>query len=166
MIGDDDRPHEREKKTYSELDRIRREGHSPGDREPRSPVSKARADAAAKQYVKNLDGMFTEAKGGADGEELAKAVRDAHGTPKLAAACRAYRDAVGMPEDGTLLSVFLDSADADLVVPGIEALRDAHESRILTVTKGQKTQLRTLALGSDDAIADAAEELLEVLAQS
>ncbi len=166
MSGDDDRPYEREKKSFSELDRIRREGRSPGDREPRGAASKARADTAAKQYVKRLDGILSGGKGDSDSEQLAKAVRDAHGTPKLAAACRAYRDALGMPEDGALLSVFLDSADAGLVVPGIEALRDAHEARTLTVTKGQKTQLRTLALGSDDAIADAAEELLEVLSES
>lgn len=164
MSGDDDRPYEREKKSFSELDRIRREGSSPGDHGPRGPASRVRAEAAAKQYVKRLDGMFSGEKGGAaEGEQLAKAVRDAHGTSKVAAACRAYRDALGMPEDGALLSVFLDSAEVDLVVPGIEALRDAYEAQTLTVTKGQKTQLRTLALGSDDAIADAAEDLLEVL---
>jgi len=163
MTGDDDRPYEREKKTFSELDRKRREGGSSDDRQPRSPGARARADAAAKQYVKRLDGMFSGAKGGGEGEQLAKAVRDAHGTPKLAAACRAYRDALGMPEDGALLSVFLDSADSELVVAGIEALRDAKEAGTLSVTKGQRTQLRTLALDSDDSIANAAEELLEAL---
>jgi len=165
VSGNDDRSYEREKKSFSELDRIRREGSSPGDDAPRGPAAKARSEAAAKQYVKRLDGMFSGGKaGGAEGEELAKAVRDAHGTPKLVAACRAYRGAMGMPEDGALLSVFLDSGNSDLVVAGIEALRDAYEAETLTVTKGQKTQLRTLALGSDDAIADAAEDLLEVLA--
>ena len=164
MSGDDDRPYDREKKSFSELDRIRREGHSPGDRRPRGPGDKARAAAAAKQYVKQLNGMFAGDKGGSQGEQLAKAVRDAHGTPKLAEACRSYRDALGMPEDGALLSIFLDSADPELVVAAIETLRDAQEAGNLAVTKGQKTQLRTLALGSDDAIADAAEELLEAIA--
>ena len=163
MSGDDDRPYDREKKSFSELDRIRREGRSPGDREPRGPGARVRADAAAKHYVKKIDGMFSGAKGGSEGEQLASAVREAHGTPKLAEACRSYRAAVGMPEDGALLSIFLDSADTELVVAGIEALGDAREAGTLTVTKGQKTQLRTLALDSDDAIANAAEELLETL---
>jgi hypothetical protein len=164
VSGDDDRKFDREKKSFSELDRIRREGHSPGDGKPQGPGDKARADAAAKQYVKQLDGMFPGGKGGAEGEALAKAVRDAHGTPKLAAACRAYRDALGMPGDGALLSIFLDSADSELVVAAIEGLIDAHAAGKLAITKGQKTQLRTLALGSDNAIADVAEELLEALA--
>lgn len=163
MSGDDDRPHEREKKSFSELDRIRREGGQGDDREPRSAAARTRAKAAAKQYTKRLDGLFSSGQGGKEGTELAKAVRDAHGTPKLAEACRAYRDAVGMPEDGALLSLFLDSADMELVVAGIEALQGAHEAGTLAVTKGQKTQLRTLALDSNDAIADAAEELLEAL---
>ena len=164
MSGDDNKSFDREKKSFSELDRIRREGHSPGERRPRGPGDQARVDAAAKQYVKKLDGMFTSAKGGNQGEQLAKAVKDAHATPKLAEACRAYRDALGMPEDGALLGIFLDSGDSELVVAAIEALGGAHEAGSLSITKGQKTQLRTLALGSDDAVADAAEELLEALA--
>jgi hypothetical protein len=164
VSDDDDRPYEREKKSFSELDRIRREGRPTDDHEPRSPGAKVRAKAEAKQYTKQLDGMFSSGKGGNEGAQLAKAVKDAHGTPKLAAACRAYRDALGMPEDGALLALFLDSADADLVVAGVGALLNAHEAGTLTVTKGQKTQLRTLALDSNNAIADVAEELLEALA--
>jgi len=162
VSGDDDRPHEREKKSFSELDRIRREGGPGGEREPRSAAARERARAAAKQYTRQLDGLFSGGKSG-EGAALARAVRDAHGTPKLAEMCRAYRDAIGMPEDGALLSLFLDSADAELVVAGIRALHDAHEAGTLTVTKGHKTQLRILALDSNDEIADAAEELLEAL---
>ncbi len=162
MSGDDERP-EREKKSWSEIDRMRDKARPSSDHEPRGRVDKARADSAAKEYIKSIDGLFTSTQGGAEGEKLAQEVRKVHGTPKLADACRAYRDAVGMPVDGALLSLFLDSGDAELVVAGLEALREGHESERIKVTSGQKTQLRTLALDSNDAIAEAAEDLLDVL---
>ena len=162
MSGDDERP-EREKRSWSEVDRMRGRARTPEDHEPRGRVAKARADAASKEYIKSIDGLFARSAGGAEGEALAKALRAAHGTPQLVDACRAYRAALGMPGDGSLLSLFLDCGEAELVVAALEALRDAHESGALEVTKGQKTQLRTLGLDSNDAIAEAALELLELL---
>jgi len=38
-----------------------------------------------------------------------------HGTAGLADACRAYRDALGLPADASLLSIFLDAGDPALV---------------------------------------------------
>ena len=64
-------------------------------------------------------------KGGAEGERLAREMREARGTPDLAGACRAYRDAVGLPEDPAQLSLFLDSGDPELVLAALGALRAA-----------------------------------------
>lgn len=162
MGGDDERP-EREKRSWSEIDRMR--GSARGSSEPRplGPAAKARAAAASRQYIKQIDGLFTDAKGGAEGDDLAKAVKNAHGTPQLADSCAAYAKALGMPEDPSLLSMFLDSGNSDLMVGALEKLRELHEGDGPKLTKGQKSQVRTLALDSNNAVADLAEELLEVL---
>jgi hypothetical protein len=161
---DDDRPGflDREKKSFSELDRRRREGRSrPEERRPAGPAQQARLEAAKKQYLKEIDGMFVKGKGGAEGERLAAAVREARGTPGLADACRAYRDAVGVPSDAALIACFLDAGDAELALAALEALLAARAQGSLSLGSGLRTQLRMLAESPDDAVASAAEELLE-----
>ena len=88
-------------------------------------------------------------------------MREAHGTPELPAACRAYRDAAGLPDDPALLGLFLDCGESELVVAALDAMIPRVEAREVELSKGQQSQLRTLAMGSDDAVADAAEALLE-----
>ena len=94
---DDDRP--RERLSWREIDKRRGGARPTEERRPQSAAEQARANAAAKAYTKQLDAMFVKGKGGAEGERLSRAMRDARGTADFAAACRAYRDAVGMPEE-------------------------------------------------------------------
>jgi hypothetical protein len=164
MGQDDDRPSwvEREKKSFSELDRMRRERRSDTERRPSSAAAQARTAQAAKQYVKQIDGLFSGGQG-EQLEKLAQAMRDARGTPGLADACRAYRDAVGLPTNARHISCFLDADDRELIVDGLEALRRAHEAGELEVTAGLRTQLRMLAEDPDDEVAERAEELIELL---
>jgi len=164
MGQDDDRPSwvEREKKSFSELDRVRRERRSAGESRPRSAAAQARTAQATKEYVKQIEGLFSSGKG-EQREKLAQAMRDARGTPGLADACRAYRDAVGLPADARHISCFLDAGERELVVHGLEALRQAHEGGALEVTAGLRTQLRMLAEDPDDEVAERAEELIELL---
>lgn len=159
MSHDDDR-REREKLSYSERDRRLRDKQKGYDERPQSPAARARNEAAAKKYVKQLDGMFVKGKGGAQGEELAKALRAAHGTPGLAQACAAYREAIGMPSDPALLAMFLDCGESELVAAVLGEMRSLQQSGKLSLSTGQRSQVRTLALSSDDRIAEAAEDLL------
>lgn len=162
MSRDDDRPSwaDREKKSFSELDRLRREGRS-GQRPPGDERARARADAASKRYRKELDSLFAKDQGGAEGQRLARAMRDAHGTPELAGACRAHRDAVGIPRDPSDLGIYLDCGDPELVVAALEALLELHQSGSLSAGSGLSSQIRMLSQDSDDGIAGAAEDLLE-----
>jgi hypothetical protein len=162
MSGDDERP-ERERPSWREIDQRRDRARSRREPEPRGPAERVRSRAATAQYLKQLDGLFSRAPGGAEGERLVRAVREAHGSPGLAAACRAYRDALGMPAEAALLSLFLDSGDRELVLGALGALRASAETGRLAPTAGQRSQLRTLAQGPDDAVAEAAEALLEQL---
>jgi hypothetical protein len=155
---DDERP--RERLSWREIDRRRGGARQRPEDRPKSRDEIARDSAAAKAYTKKLDALFVAGKGGAAGERLAREMREARGTPALAGACRAYRDAVGLPEDPAQLSLFLDSGDPELVLAALGALRAAQAGGTLQPTSGLRTQLRMLAQDANDAVAEDAEALL------
>jgi hypothetical protein len=158
---DDDRGNERERRSWREIDRMRDGSGGSRERGPRGAAEQARADAASRAYRRQLDRRFAKGQGGAEGQQLAKAMRDALGTPALPDACRAYRDAVGPPEEAALISLFLDCGDPELIRVGLDALRSACEAGGLEPSSGLRRQLRMLAQDVDDDVADAAEEVLE-----
>jgi hypothetical protein len=162
VSGDDRSWNDGDKLSFSERDRMRREGRSSEDRRPRG-VSQAKVDEASKQYVKKLDGIFSQKKGSAEVDELAAAMRAAHGTNGLAAACREYRAAAGLPDDPSLLGMFLDSGDPELVVGGLQALQSASQSGKWTASAGLRSQIRMLAEDRSDEVAELAEALAEQL---
>ncbi len=149
------------KLSFSERDRLRREGGKREETRPRG-VSEAKLEQVTKHYVKQLDGMFSS-KGGAEVEKLASDVRAAHGTSGLAAACRSYREAAGYPDDTALLSMFLDCGEVELVVGGLEALRALCGSGSFKASSGLRSQVRMLADDANDEVAELAEELNERL---
>ncbi len=161
---DDDRGDrdDRHRLSWSEIDK-RRDGSGSRDRErrPRGAAAAARSEDATRTYLERLDRqLFSGAKGGAEGEALAQALRDAHGTPELAGACRAYHDAIGVPDDPALLSIMLDAGEKDLVIAALEALAAGLERGALEISRGVQSQLRMLEQDSDDDVAYAAEEVL------
>lgn len=156
MSGDD--RDERPRKSWREIDQARDGSrHVSAEPRPRGAAAEARSRQAAKQYLKEIDGLFSGDPGGAEGEKLAQAVRDAHGTPALADACIAYRDAVGYPSDPSLASIFLDVGQRELRLGALEALL---ARRPQALPAGLCSQLRLLAEEADDEIAGAAEDLL------
>ena len=162
MSGDDERG-DRPRRSWREIDAMRGRSKHTSSAESRSPAARERSRAATQHYLKQLDGLFSKAKGGAEGERLEKAVRDAFGTPAMAAACRAYRDALGLPEDVGLLTLFLDARDPEIIGAVLAALHAAHASGKLRATSGLRTQLRLLVQEPDDVVAESAEELLAKL---
>lgn len=160
MTGDRDEDRdERPRKSWREIDRARDgSGHRREERRPRGAAAEARSQRATAEYLKEIDGLFALGRGGAEGERLAAAVREAHGTPELGPACAVYRDALGFPDDPALLALFLDSADRELVVGALRALGPLAGEGL---SGGLRSQLRMLADDADDEIAEAAEEALE-----
>jgi hypothetical protein len=154
---DDDRD-ERPRKSWRDIDRQRdRSSHVSQERRPRGAAAEARARQATREYLGRIDGLFAKSKGGQEGERLAQAVREAQGTPQLASACAAYRDAVGMPDDPAVIALFLDCGERGLVLDGLRALAAGRPP----LGAGLKRQLRMLADGPDGEIAEAADALLE-----
>jgi len=159
MSRDGDDRGDRPKLSWRERDARRNRSTHVG-RDERERTGPARSKAATQQYVKQLDQLFTKTPGGAEADRLGKAVRDAHGTPDLTAACQAFRDALGFPQDPALLAVFLDARDPALVCGAIEALGSLHAAGSLSASPGLRTQLRLLTQDPDDGVAEGAEDLI------
>jgi len=156
----DDERGERPRRSWREIDQMRDRASAPRDeRRPRGAAAEARAKTATHEYLKRADQLFAGSRGGAEGERLARAMRDAQGTSALAAACAAYRDAVGLPGDPALLALFLDSGERGLVLAALRELA-ARRARGAALAAGLQSQARLLAESADDEIAESAEALL------
>lgn len=153
-MGDD-----REKLTYSERDRLRRD-RAAGHDSPRGPGGRARQAQARDAALKQAESIFSAEGKGQRGDELARAVRAAHGSAELPEACHAFVDEIGLPKSVDLLQIFLDTSDRALIVPALEALLARKEAGGLELTSGLKSQLRTLAEDPDDDVAGLSEDLL------
>jgi hypothetical protein len=157
---DDDDRGERPKLSWSELDKRRDKPRShTSERRPRGAAAEARAASATQSYLKKLDQQLF-AKGGKSAtprSRLADVVRDALGTPGLDDACRAYLAEVGPPADAALVAAFLDARDREIRLAALGALTG--EDRV-ALTSGLRSQLRVLAEGADDELAERAEEIL------
>jgi len=146
------------KLSFSEWDRMRREGSDSAPRGPRSERAQEVAQAGKKQYLRSAEKHLFGGSSDEEGERLAKEMRNAHGTKKLPDACRAYLEARGIPKEVSLLGIFLDSHDDALIEAGLEELVAGEydlESGSL------RSQLRVLAYHKNDALAELAEDLLE-----
>jgi len=121
-----------------------------------------RSWAEMQQYLQELDRkLFAKgAPGGAEGARLAAAVRAAQGTPGLTDACRAYLDAVGPPADAGLIAAFLDARERSVQLAALAALGEGVGAGRIALGAGLRAQLRTLAEGLDDELAEAAEAAL------
>ena len=150
-MADDDR-----KLTYSERDRMRREGGGPA--KGRAAHEKAHASKAA---LAAADALFTDETGGQEGKALADAVREAHGTAELPGACRAYVEAIGVPASLELASIFLDAGEKALSIEVLDALLRSKDAGGLVLEGGLKRQIRLLSEDFDDDLASRAEDLLE-----
>lgn len=163
MSEDDDRP----RRSWAEIDRLRdRPRERSDERRPRGKAAEARARSATDQYLKKLDKTVfaAGAQGGQSGNEHARQVLDALGTPGLDEACRAHLDAVGPPREASLISAFLDARDRALRIAALRALEAELAAGRLTLTGGLLRQVRMLSDDLDDELAEAAEDVLAKMA--
>lgn len=150
---------DREKLSFSERDRLLRERRR-GDAPPRGRAGQREQARSDRDALREANALFHDGPGGREGERLAREMRDRHGTPELAAACRAYLEGVGVPDDPGLLALLLDSGDRELVVLGLERLLERKLAGSLEVSAGLRSTLRMLAQDRDDTVAGISEDLL------
>jgi hypothetical protein len=148
------------KPSWKEIDQMR-DGTRSGERNrPKGKAAEERSQQATQQYLKEIDKLFSASGGGSEADALVKRLRDAHGTPELPEVCRAFREEVGLPRDASLLSIFLDSNQPDLVVDALGAILALLKEGELEMSKGMLSQLRVLAEDFNNDIAEVAEEIL------
>jgi len=163
---DDDDRGERPKLSWSELDKRRDKPRSrTPERAPRGAAAEARSRSATKAYLAKLDGQLfgKGAAGGSQGASLATAVREALGSPGLTDACRAYLATVGPPREASLIGAFLDAPDREIQLTALAALAEEVAAKRIAPSAGLRSQLRVLAEGADDALAESAENVLAIL---
>jgi hypothetical protein len=151
---------DKEKLSWREIDQ-RRDGARSGQSGPRGEAAKERSEQATKQYLSEIDKLFSASDGGEEGEALARTIRDTHGSSELDAACQAYRESLGLPRDLDLLSIFLDCKERELVVVALKALLVLQNEGDASLSRGIQSQLRVLAQSFDNDVAEIAEEILE-----
>lgn len=152
------------KRSWKEIDQMRDGTRTGDDRgRPKNRAAEERTEQATQQYLKEIDKLFSVTAGGAEGEALTKRLRDAHGTPELPEVCREFREALGLPKEISLLSIFLDSNEPGLVVDALEAILLLTKDPELELSKGMQSQLRILAEDFNNDIAEVAEEILAEL---
>lgn len=151
-MADDDR-----KLSYSERDRLRREG---GSGPPRTGRAREDDEKRSREALKSADALFTDEQGGQAGKALANDVRAAHGTAELPGACRAYLEAVGPPKSPELSSIFLDAGDKELSIAVLDELLRQKAAGSAALTGGLLRQIRLLSEDFDDDLASRAEDLL------
>ncbi len=151
MANDDRKP------TFSERDRMRREGGPrPGGRREREMDARRTRESLAA-----AEALFGSEQGGEEGQALADAVRSAHGTRDLQGACEAYLSAVGPPRSLELLSIFLDTGEKAISLVALDAVLEQKASGAVEIAGSLKRQIRLLAEDFDDDLASRAEDLLE-----
>lgn len=161
--GDDAGSH-RPRRSWREIDAARDGTGRREERRAPSPGARARADSATKQYLKDIEGsLFSASKAGAEGDQLTRALRESHGSPGLDAACAAYRARLGIPEDPSLLALFLDARDPALLAAALDATLERIVAGRLAPGRGLAGQLRLLAQSPDDGVAERAEAVLDSL---
>jgi hypothetical protein len=148
---------DREKLSFSERDRLLRE-RGRGDAPPRGQRAQEESRRATATALREADQLF--AGEGGPARARAQAVRDAHGSDSFLDACRSYLAEVGAPEEPSLIALFLDTGDRELMVPVLEVLLRQQGEGTLEISPGLRSQLRVLEQHRDDTVAGIAEDLL------
>lgn len=149
---------DRDKASFSELDKRRRDKASSGGRR-RGHSKQSRWASAA--YKRKVDEQLFGRKGDAARSRMQERLRSSQGSPTFLRTYREYVRDYGMPQDLSTLMLLLDLDDER------ESLKvmDAIQAAVGSVTPDEKNllrgRLRNLEMSTQsDALADAAVELL------
>ena len=149
---------DREKPSFSELDRKRREKKSGGSRRRGGSRNSRRA---ANTYKKKIDERLFGKKGDAGRSRMLERLRASQGTEGFSRVYREYVRGHGMSADIPSLMVLLDVGEAQEALKVIGALENAAESAPNEQKNLLKSRLRNLEMSTpSDALADAAAELI------
>jgi hypothetical protein len=153
---------ERDKISFSELDRKRREKKKgSNERRPRGERAQQRSRAASLRYRQRIDEKLFGKREDAARLRLEERLRDTHGTQLFSRTFREYVKGYGIPEDVPLLVTLLDLDEERDLLQVLQALDRMVDSVQPEHRNLLRSRLRNLEMStSSDALADAAGELL------
>ncbi len=149
---------DREKISFSELDRKRKEKKAGGRRRRSGGRNSRRASNA---YKKKIDERLFGKKGDAGRSRMIERLRESEGTPGFSRLYREYVRGHGMPGDIPTLMLLLDVEEEQEALKVIEALQAAAESAPSEQRSLLKSRLKNVEMSTSlDALADAATDLI------
>ena len=160
---------ERDKISFSEMDRRRREkksgggggGSGSGSGGGRRRGNGRGSRRAANAYKKKIEERLFGKKGEAGRMRMVERMRASQGTPSFTRIYREYVKGHGMPGDIPTLMLLLDVEEEREALKVIDALESAAESAPSEQRSVLKSRLKNLEMSaSSDALADAASDLL------
>ncbi len=156
---------DREKVSFSELDRIRREKRSgEGQQRSRNDRSQRRSRSAVSAYKRKIEDRLFGRGPDAAKLRLIDRLRESHGSESFRATYKEYLRNYGLPEDVPLLLLLLDLEDEREVLKVLNALGAAADSAQPEQRSLLRSRLRNLELStSSDRLADRAAELVSQL---
>jgi hypothetical protein len=153
---------DREKVSFSELDKMRREKRR-GNRErrPRGEKAEQRSRAAVAAYKRKVEERLFGRGVDAARMRLEDRLREAHGSPAFRSAYKEYVRTYGVPRDVGLLVLLIDLDDEREVLRVLDAIGEGVDDASLAQRNLLRSRLRNLEMSaSSDALADAAADLV------
>ena len=149
--------------SWSEIDKRKdRSKHLKTEKPEFTHRPSAQEEWAKKQYLKEIDKLFTGKREEPEEQKKArKAITQHYGSSKFNKTVNQYIKKYGLPHDWGTLILMLDHKDVKLVMKTLEALRELVPESSAAEKEGFKSRVKIVAMTTDDeSLQERAEELL------
>jgi hypothetical protein len=156
----DDRP------SWSEIDKRKDQSkHVREDKPDFKHRPSAQEEWAKKQYLKEIDKLFTGGKEEPEEQKKArKAIAHHYGSSKFNSTVKQYIKKYSVPRDWGTLILMLDHKDVTIVMKTLDALRELVHESSAAEKEGFKSRVKIVAMTTDnETLQERAEELLKEL---
>ncbi len=156
----DDRP------SWSEIDKRKdRSKHLKTDKPDFTHRPSVQEEWAKKQYLKEIDKLFTGKKEEPEEQKKArKAITQHYGSSKFNSTVNQYIKKYDVPHDWGTLILMLDHKDVTIVMKSLDALRELVHESSEAEKEGFKSRVKIVAMTTDnETLQERAEELLKEL---
>jgi len=156
----DDRP------SWSEIDKRKdRSKHLKTDTPEFTHRPSAQEEWAKKQYLKEIDKLFTGKKEEPEEQKKArKAIAQHYGSSKFNSTVNQYIKKYDMPRDWGTLILMLDHKNVTIVMKTLDVLKELVHESSAAEKEGFKSRVRIVSMTTDnEALQERAEKLLQEL---
>ncbi len=152
--------------SWSEIDKLKdRSKHAGREKTEFTRKSSAQEEWAKKQYMKELDKLFSGKKEESEEQKKARLTIGQHyGSSKFNSVVSRYVKKYGIPADWSTLILLLDHRDVNIVMESLQKLRNLVHEGSTAERDGFKSKVKILAMTTDsEELQELTEEILEEL---